>query len=119
MEKNKLYLAGLIIIIIALVWFFYESIKPVQPIYFDDSAPVMYFYADGCSACQAQAVILQTLGEQGYRVKPMDVGAHPEYVEQYGIVGTPTFISQNETLIGVKNESALRVFLDKHNSKLA
>lgn len=86
-----------------------------QPDYFDENASVMYFYSELCSWCKKQAEILKELAAEGYRVKPMDVKAHPEYWEQYQIKGTPTFVGKNgDKAVGFQTKDKLKEFLDKH-----
>ncbi len=84
--------------------------------YFSQDAKVMYFYSDFCHWCQKEKdEVLPGLGQQGYRLKPMNVGENPELGKQYNITGTPTFVAANgDRLIGFQEAVALKVFLDQH-----
>jgi hypothetical protein len=89
------------------------------PIYFSDSAQVMYFYQDTCTWCIKEKDVLNQLGAQGYRVKPMNIGSnHPEnqsFWKDYNISGTPTFVANNKDhLDGYQNIDTLKAFLDQH-----
>lgn len=91
-----------------------------EELYFDDASPVMYFYSDGCGACRLQKQLLEEIADEGYRVKPMDVGEHPEYWGQYNVRGTPTFIAENgEMLVGYTQKDELKQFLDEHDARIA
>lgn len=87
--------------------------------YFDNNASVMEFYQETCEWCIKESPILQQLSEQGYRVKPMNIGAnHPENQhlwQDYKISGTPTFVASNgDHLDGYQNLDTLKSFLDMH-----
>lgn len=84
--------------------------------YFADDAKVMYFYSDYCHWCQKEKEeVLEPLGKEGYKVKPMNVGEKPELAKQYNISGTPTFIADNGArLVGFQNKDELKAFLDTH-----
>lgn len=83
--------------------------------YYSENAKVMEFYSDYCGWCIKEKDILSELAKQGYQVKPMDVGKHTEYWQQYGIEGTPTFIAPDGTkLVGYQNIDQLKAFLDKY-----
>ncbi len=83
--------------------------------YFDDNAKVMYFYSAGCHYCVQQKAALESLASLGYKVKSMDVGAHPDYWEKYNIEGTPTFVAENGTkLVGLQTKEKLQQFLDEN-----
>ncbi len=90
--------------------------EPVAaPIYFDQNASVMYFYRDGCSWCAKESVVLTALAMEGYRVKPMHLDTNPEYVTQYEIAVTPTFIGPDgQRMDGYHEGSVLRPFLDRY-----
>jgi len=84
--------------------------------YFDENAKVMFFYSDLCSWCNKEKEeVLTPLAKEGYRVKLMDVKAHPDYFKQYNIEGTPTLIAPDGTKItGYKEKDELKAFLDKY-----
>lgn len=87
--------------------------------YADDNSPVMYFYSEGCHYCQQEIPILEELAAEGFRVKLMDVGAHPEYWQQYEISGTPTFIAANgDKQVGFTEKIELQAWLEKHNARI-
>ncbi len=88
--------------------------------YADGNSPVMYFYSDQCSHCRAQIPVLEELAKEGYRVKIMDVLAHPEYWEQYGVSGTPTFLAANgDKQVGFTQKEELRAWFEAHNARIA
>ena len=135
---NNRWILGLVVIIIAIgalsIWGFKKnnnsnnqnttSTEPqVQgeqtnndnPKYFAEDAKVKYFYSDSCSWCIKQKVILQKLGDEGYKVKPMNVGEDANLWKQYNIEGTPTFIADNgERLTGYQEYDQLKAWLDKN-----
>lgn len=84
--------------------------------YFSDTAKVSYFYSDFCHWCQKEKdEVLAPLGQEGYNVKPMNVGEKPELGQQFNVTGTPTFIADNgDRLVGFQAKDALKSFLDKH-----
>jgi hypothetical protein len=87
---------------------------PVSPpVYFDLNASVMFFYRDGCQWCTKEKEVLADLSKSGYTINPMHIDAHPEYINQYNIEVTPTFIGKNGTrLEGYQEEDVLKAFLD-------
>jgi len=88
--------------------------------YTDDNSPVMYFYSAQCTHCRAQTPILEELAKEGYRVKLMDVLAHPEYWTQYGVTGTPTFLAANDDRqVGLTQKEELRAWLEAHGARIA
>lgn len=118
MQTKTLVLAlAAVVVLFAAAYFFTTGVKAAS--YFDDTSPVMYFYSDQCHYCQQQKPILEKLAGEGFRVKQMDVLAHPEYWAQYGITGTPTFVAANgDKQVGFTEERALREWLAAHNAKL-
>ena len=87
--------------------------------YTDDNSPVMYFYSPQCKFCKEQEPILQELGKEGYRVKLMDVLAHPEYWAQFNVTGTPTFLAANgDKQVGLTQKAELRAWLEAHNARI-
>ena len=87
-----------------------------QKAFFSSDAKVMFFYSDYCHWCQKEeSEVLTPLGQQGYKVKPMNVGDQPELAKQYNITGTPTFIAANgDVLVGFKTIEDLKPWLDSH-----
>jgi thioredoxin-like negative regulator of GroEL len=86
----------------------------------DNNSPVMYFYQDDCSHCQAMEPIMQDLGTQGYRVKLMDAETNTSLWTTYSIQGTPTWVAANgDRLVGVQDEATLEAWLDSHGAKIA
>lgn len=82
--------------------------------YFDDGASVMFFYSDLCSWCNKEKEVLAELAKEGYKVKPMDVKANPDYWQKYDISGTPTFIAKNgEKKVGYLAKEELKKWLDQ------
>lgn len=83
--------------------------------YFSEKAKVMFFYSEFCGWCQKEKGVLEELGKEGYKVKPMDVGADSGLAEKYQIEGTPTFIAANgEKLVGFHEKAELKKWLDEH-----
>ncbi len=83
--------------------------------YFAEDAKVMYFYSDYCHWCEQEKEVLAELGNEDYKVKPMNVGENPDLWKQYNIEGTPTFIAANgERLVGFQKKDALKSWLDQH-----
>ncbi len=87
--------------------------------YEDAFSPVMYFYSDTCSHCQAMKPILSNLAAKGFRLKPMDVRANPSYWQTYSVQGTPTWVASNgDRLVGEQGESYLEFWLESHGAKI-
>ncbi len=87
--------------------------------YTDSASPVMYFYSDTCSHCQAMKPILSNLAKKGFRVKPMDVRTNQAYWQQYSIEGTPTWIAANgDRIVGEQSQSYLEYWLEQHGAKI-
>lgn len=84
--------------------------------YFSEDANVAYYYSDFCHWCQKEdAEVLTPLAQEGYRVKPMNVGEKPELGAQANVTGTPTFIASNgDRLVGFQTKEKLKAFLDAH-----
>ena len=83
--------------------------------YFAPDAKVMYFYSDYCHWCQQEKEVLAELSNDGYKVKPMNVGENPDLWKDYNIEGTPTFVAANgDRLVGFKEKDILKKFLDDH-----
>ncbi|MBI5036257.1 thioredoxin family protein [Candidatus Micrarchaeota archaeon] len=87
----------------------------------EKESPVLYFYSDGCHFCQLQKPILDELATEGFKVKKMDVAAHPDYWQQYFVQGTPTFIANNgngERLVGMQQKDVLAAWLERNGAKI-
>ena len=56
---------------------------------------IMYFWRPTCEYCQKEEPIIDELAKEGIPFQKMDISAHPEYVSEYQIEGTPTFIIKN------------------------
>ena len=135
--KNNSWIIGLVVVIVAIValsiWGFKKSgsqntasqsqtsssqtagQSQASEKYFSESASVMYFYQDTCSWCIKEKEVLSKLGEEGYRVKPMNVGKNQAWWTEYNIKGTPAFIAQNgDRLEGYKEYEPLKQWLDQH-----
>lgn len=84
--------------------------------YFAEDAKVSYFYSDFCHWCKKESdEVLKPLAQEGYKVKPMNIGEKPEYGQQFNVTGTPTFIASNgDRLVGFQAKDALKAFLDAH-----
>jgi len=85
------------------------------PSYFSSGGEVMFFYRDGCPWCEKEKPVLELLAKDGFMVKPMQLDAHPEYWDEYGIKATPTFIgSDGKKLIGYQEYMPLRAFIESY-----
>lgn len=116
----------LVILVASLVWYFRSPAEEPEILgnqtgeeesveSFDETAKVMFFYSDGCGWCNQQKEVLAELAKEGYRVRPMDVGADPQLFEKYNLQGTPTFISDNgKQLVGFREKEELKAWLDKY-----
>ena len=128
--KDKSWILGLVIVVAVIValgvWGFKsntnktpaENNTPVAN-YYSDDANVMEFYQDSCSWCIKEQSVLSELGAQGYKVKPMNIGAnypdHQGWWKDYNISGTPTFVAKNgDRLEGYQAADKLKAFLDSH-----
>lgn len=136
--KDKRWILGLIVLIVAVValgvWGYKKdggsgavgpqiagSVDLENQSYYDENANVMEFFQDSCSWCVKEHEVLVVLGAQGYRIKPMNIGAnHPDnqkWWTDYKISGTPTFVAKNgDRLEGYQTEDALKTFLDNHKN---
>ena len=98
---------------------FLLSSSPKAKTYADDASSVMYFFSPQCKYCKLQEPILEELAQEGFRVKLMDVLAHPEYWAQYNVTGTPTFIAANgDKQVGLTQKPQLRAWFESHNARI-
>ncbi len=81
---------------------------------FSSASRVMYFYSESCGWCQQETAILYELAPECYKVKPMNVTQHPEYIADYGITGVPTFIGNGTKYVGFRDKASLRSLLDQY-----
>lgn len=129
--QDKRWILGLVVVLAAIaaisIWGFKnsENKNTTSPQvsgenttdvkYFDENASVMYFYSDYCSWCLKEKEVLTKLGDEGYRVKSMNVGENQNYWKDYNISGTPTFIAKNgDRLEGYQDLDKLKPWLDQH-----
>ncbi|KKQ17967.1 MAG: hypothetical protein US31_C0012G0008 [Berkelbacteria bacterium GW2011_GWA1_36_9] len=91
------------------------GISTAKP-FFAEDAKVMFFYSDFCHWCvKEENEVLTPLVQEGYKVKPMNVGEKPELGQQFNVTGTPTFIAENgDRLVGFQTKDVLKAFLDAH-----
>lgn len=84
--------------------------------YFSEDAKVMYFYTDSCHWCiKEKNEVLTPLGQEGYKVKPMNVGENQDLAKKYNITGTPTFMVEGgERVEGFQTKEQLKALLDKY-----
>jgi hypothetical protein len=83
--------------------------------FFDDNATIMFFYSDGCGWCSKEKLLLAELADEGYKVKPMDVGKDTSLWKTYNISGTPAFIDKNgQRSEGYMEKDVLKAWLDTH-----
>jgi thiol-disulfide isomerase/thioredoxin len=84
--------------------------------YFAEDAKVAYYYSDFCHWCQKEKdEVLAPLGNEGYKVKSMNIGEKPELATQANVTGTPTFIASNgDRLVGFQTKDVLKKWLDEH-----
>lgn len=127
-KKNWIF--GLVVIVVAIVaigiWGFDKSgqkntatnnTSTATATYFDTNAKVMYFYSDTCHWCLQEKTVLEKLGAEGYKVKPMNVGNDTSLWTTYSISGTPTFIADSgkgDKFTGFKDYEVLKAWLDQH-----
>ena len=117
MNKGIIYLIIAVVVIGALM--FFSSAASIN--YFDNNAPVIYFYRDGCHVCDFIKPALEELGNEGYKVRPFDVAAYSVPAE-YDLTGTPTFFAPDgEKIVGIEKDETvdefklrLQEFLDKY-----
>lgn len=132
--KGKNWILGLVVIVAAVVaigvWGFGNSDKKntatnnttnntstSSAVYFDANAKAMYFYSDTCHWCLEEKKVLEKLGAEGYKVKPMNVGNDQSLWTTYQISGTPTFIADSgkgDKFVGFKDYEPLKAWLDQH-----
>ena len=128
--QDKKWILGLVALVLLVAGFSYlafrnnsnnsstnNSVATEQTNYFSDDANVWYFYQDTCSWCIKQKDVLTKLGDEGYRVKSMNISKDASLWETYKISGTPAFIGgkgQGETLEGYQEYDALKAFLEKN-----
>lgn len=114
--KHAAIIAGLFLLLLLG----YAIISSGPPKYFDSKSPVMYFYSDTCSHCIAMKPILKELGDEGFRLNPINIVTGQALFTQYSVLGTPTFIGQNNSRIeGETDKETLRTFLLSNGAKLA
>lgn len=135
---NKNWIIGVVVLVVIIAGLSYwgfknnvgksaDSIGPqisgasssTVPSYYNNNAQVMEFYQDTCEWCIKEQPVMEKLGTEGYRFKPMNIGAnHPEnqsWWKDYKVSGTPTFIAKNgDRLEGYQEYDSLKAFLDKH-----
>ena len=130
--KNNRWIIGLVVVIAAIVvlsvWGFKKSENKNSQTqtanssqgqssekYFSENASVMYFYQDTCSWCIKEKEVLQKLGDEGYRVKQMNISKNADLWQQYKINGTPTFVAKNgDRLDGYHDYDSLKTWLDQY-----
>ena len=128
--KGKNWIFGLVVIVVAVVaigiWGFGKSgekntttsnASTASATYFDTNAKVMYFYSDTCHWCLQEKTVLEKLGSEGYKVKPMNVGNDQSLWTTYNISGTPAFIADSgkgDKFVGFKEYEPLKAWLDQH-----
>ncbi len=101
----------------------YES-KPIEMVtspysfLYDDASPVAYYFNENCKYCSKQLDVLWALSQEGFRVKPVDVGTSPGAWEKYGVSGVPTFVaSDGSRLVGQKDGKTLEKWLLEKGAK--
>lgn len=87
--------------------------------YFDNASPVRYYFSEQCVHCVRMKPILRELAQEGFRVKPMDVGANPSLWQDIPNAGTPTWLADNgDRLTGEKSKETLKKWLESHGAKI-
>lgn len=69
---------------------------------------IMYFYSDTCGVCIKQKPIIEELEKEGVQFEKMNVGEHQEYISQYEISGTPSFIFKDKRLSGFQSKETIK-----------
>jgi thiol-disulfide isomerase/thioredoxin len=79
---------------------------------------VMFFFSEYCHFCQEQKPIVERLVNESYNLTWMDVGIHSEYLNNYSIQSTPTFLASNgDRKVGLMSYEDLKAWLDQHGAK--
>jgi len=119
MRTKTIVLILAVVLIFGAAAYFLSAGGSTQKNYVDDNSLVMYFYSPQCEFCKRQDPILEELAKEGYRVKLMDVLAHPEYWAQYEVSGTPTFLAANgDRQVGLTQKTELRAWLESHGARI-
>lgn len=76
---------------------------------------VYYFYGERCRLCRDIAPMVDAAAAEYPNLIRVDVVKHLELAEQFGIMGTPTFVAVADGLIrDVKLESPGKAWLQAH-----
>lgn len=77
---------------------------------------ILRFTSDTCQPCKILAKTLANM-DIHQTIKVIDIGEHPEAIDQYNIRGVPTLIYKGEQLVGNKSMAEIRAWLDNLSSK--
>ncbi|VVB70567.1 Thioredoxin [uncultured archaeon] len=121
MDKAGYIVLGIIVVFLVGMWYLSSGTSSNSVPYFSDASPVLYFYSDTCPHCIAMKPILQQLGSEGFRIKPMELQTHGSDFTKYNVPGTPTWVTVNNTerIEGETDIATLRAFLLRNNAKIA
>ncbi len=121
MDKTGYIVIGVVLVFLLGMWYLSSSATTGAENYFSDASPVLYFYSETCPHCIAMKPILQKLGTEGFRIKPMIIQTHVSEANALNVPGTPTWVTANgsDRIEGQTDEQTLRDFLLKNHAKLA
>ena len=117
---NYIFPIAILVLLVGGYLFFTNQSKTGQAIANDlpPAGSVYYFFRAGCHFCEQEDPIIENLTNEGYNIVWMDVGIHQDYIEKYGVSGTPTFLASNgERHAGFLEYDALKAWLDQHGAK--
>ena len=105
--KNNLLIVGIIILIILIIVLilYLKQDKTNEEIMLCIASKAVLVESQTCSHCIAQKMIL---GNYVSNFTMIDIADHPEIFSQYNLIGTPTWIINNQTYPGVKQISELK-----------
>lgn len=72
---------------------------------------ILRFTSDTCHPCKLLAKTLETMN-LNQPIKVIDIGEHPEVIDQYNIRGVPTMIYKGKQLVGNKTAQEIRNWLE-------
>ena len=72
---------------------------------------ILRFTSETCQPCKLLARTLETMN-LNQPIKVIDIGKHPEAIDQYNIRGVPTMIYKGKQLVGNKTPKEILEWLD-------
>lgn len=91
----------------------FEKLRPDLREKLENKRTLIYFYSQNCSACKAQAPVIEKLKKEDFNIVSIDVSRDLETARVFGIMGTPSIaILENnfvqEFLVGYQDEEKLK-----------